>query len=386
MPAITIAIAGIALGIAAMLISVAIVVGFKQNVSNKVNGFASDIEVLNIHSLQLPEAYPISIPQNLQEKISNLENVFHIQRVSQKNGVIKTHENFSSVTLRGLDENYDTNFLKQHIVEGKLPTLSSDSSSNEILISKQIAQRHSIKLGDKIYAYFFSESIKTRRFNVVGIYETHLKQFDANFAITDRYTVNKLNNWDKNQFSQLDIKIRDKNILEDTQYEVGKIIIAQPDLSTLNSREHYPQIYSWLDMLDLNVWVILILMLGVAVFTMISGILIIILERTQTIGILTALGASETQLKNVFIQLSLKIMLKGIIIGNIIGGALILLCKSNIISLDPETYYLNKVPAILTIEHWLVVNIATMCIIMATLLIPTHIISKIQPTKAIKFD
>lgn len=386
MPAITIAIAGIALGIAAMLISVAIVVGFKQNVSNKVNGFASDIEVLNIHSLQLPEAYPISIPKNLQEKISNLENVFHIQRVSQKNGVIKTHENFSSVTLRGLDENYDTNFLKQHIVEGKLPTLSSDSSSNEILISKQIAQRHSIKLGDKIYAYFFSESIKTRRFNVVGIYETHLKQFDANFAITDRYTVNKLNNWDKNQFSQLDIKIKDKDILEDTQYEVGKIIITQPDLSTLNSREHYPQIYSWLDMLDLNVWVILILMLGVAVFTMISGILIIILERTQTIGILTALGASETQLKNVFIQLSLKIMLKGIIIGNIIGGALILLCKSNIISLDPETYYLNKVPAILTIEHWLVVNIATMCIIMATLLIPTHIISKIQPTKAIKFD
>ena len=387
LPAITIATAGVALGIAIMLISIAIVVGFKREVGQKLTGFATSIEILNIHSLQLPEANPIIIPSYLQQRIQELDNVAHTQRVSQKMGVLKTNENFSAITLKGIDRDYDTTHLHSLLIDGRIPTPSADTASGEILISQQIAREHSLKVGDKVYAYFFEQNIKTRRFNIVGIYESHLKQFDSTFAITDRFTVGRLNNWIKEQFSELEIQLVPTAQIEPTQAQIQNLVKGFPNLSVINVREHYPQVFSWLEMLDLNTWVILILMLGVAIFTMTSGTLIIILEHTPTIGLLVALGASKKQLRKIFLILATRIMLKGIVIGNVVGITLLLILKyTDFITLDPETYYVKHIPISITFQHWLSINIATSFIILITLLVPTLAISRIQPSKSIKFD
>lgn len=385
-PAVLIATAGVALGVAVMLLSVAIVIGFKAEVGNKVSGFASDIEVLNIHSLQLPEANPIILPTSVRQRIEQQPGVAHVQAVSQKIGVLKTDHDFSAITLKGVAEDYDTTFLSQHIISGRFPRLMSDSASGEILISNYFAQRHNLSVGDKVYAYFFANTIKMRRFAIAGIYETHLQQFDRNFVLTDKFTVNKLNSWNPQQLSELEVRIHPSFSAQSVQLDLQKQLAGFPNLTVITAQEHYPQVYSWLDMLDLNAWVILVLMLSVAAFTMVSGTLILILEHTPTIGLLSALGATLRQLRGIFMQLALRIMVRGLVIGNILGLGLIGICRSSLISLDPATYYVESVPVSLSVLQWMLINAITIVAIFATLLVPTLIISKIQPSKAIKFD
>ena len=386
-PAIRVAICGIALGLAVILMSVSVLTGFKQELTKKITGFAADIEVLNLGTLQIPDEYPICLPPHVEQNIKNIENVSHLQKVAQKIGVLKTGSHFKPIHLKGIDEAYDTTYLKEAIVEGKLPTLRADSATNEIVVSKRIANTLDLKVGERIYAYFFEDNIKMRRMTVVGIYETNLKQFDDATVLTDRYTVCKLNGWTNQEYSELEINLTDFDDLETTLPQVKAALGGYNKITTISVKEHYPQVFSWLNILNTNVWVILALMLGVAIFTVSSGLLIIMLERTPAIGMLKALGATDGQLRNTFIRLAMLITTRGIFWGNAIAlTVLILQQKYHFIKLDPDHYYVTEVHVVLNPITILLINIITIALIFLSLFIPTLVISKITPVKAIKFD
>ena len=386
-PAIRVATCGIALGLAVMLLSISVLSGFKQELTKKITGFAAHVEVLNLGTLQLPDAYPICLPPYIEEKIESIDNVAHLQKVSQKIGVLKTGTHFKPINLKGIDEAYDTHYLKEALVEGKLPTLCSDSATNEIVVSRRIANTLNLSVGQRIYAYFFEDNIKMRRMHIVGIYETNLKQFDEATVITDRYTVCKLNGWPNKEYSEIEISLTSLEVLDKTLPEIKSALEGYHKISAISVKEHYPQVFSWLNILNTNVWVILVLMLGVAIFTISSGLLIIMLERTPTIGILKAMGATNRQLRTTFIRLAMLITMRGIFWGNAIALTLLLLQRYfHLIKLDPDHYYVTEIHVIISPIAILLINAITILLILLSLFIPTLVLSKITPVKAIKFD
>lgn len=386
-PAIKVATVGIAMGLAIMLLSISVLMGFKQELTKKITGFTAHIEVLNIETLQIPDAFPICLPPYIENKICNLEEVKNIQKVSQKIGVLKTGLHFSPIILKGIDEGYDTTYLQESLIEGKLPTLKKDTATYQIAVSKCIAELLNLKVGQRIYAYFFEESIKMRRMSIVGIYETNIKHFDESIVLTDRYSVCKLNGWNNQQCSELEIKATSLGDIPKILPEIQKNIAGFPKLTAISVGEHYPQVFTWLNILNTNVWVILILMAGVAVFTVCSGLLVIMLERTPAIGILKAMGASNSQVRATFIRLAMFITAKGVLWGNAIALTLLLLQHYfKLIQLDPSHYYVTEVHVVISPIIILIINIVVVLLIFLSLFIPTLTISKISPTKAIKFD
>lgn len=386
-PAILVATGGIALGLAAMLLSICVLLGFKRELTKKITGFAAHIEVLNTSTLQIPDGFPIQLPPYIEDKISNLNDVTHLQKVSQKMGVLKTGVHFKPIQLKGIDEKYDTTYISDAVVEGRLPLLSSDSATNEIVVSRKIADALQLTVGQRIYAYFFEDNIKMRRMHIVGIYETNLKQFDETMILTDRNTVNKLNGWSKNQYSELEIKLTSFDNLEEKRSEIRKILAGFHRINAITVTEHYPHVFSWLNILNTNLWVILVLMAGVAVFTLSSGLLIIMLERTPAIGMLKAMGATDGQLRSTFIHLAMLITAKGVFLGNAVAlSFLILQHHFHFIQLDPEHYYVTEVHVELNWGIIFIINIITITLIFISLFAPTVIISKIAPATSIKFD
>ena len=302
-PAIVIATAGIAIGLAVMLISVCIVRGFQNEVRNKLAGFTSHIEIVDQRIYSSPENYPLITDQALIQQVSRTPAVKHVQRFSQKLGIFKTNDNFAGIALKGIGEEYDVSFLKNYLIAGKIPQIKKGESSNQIVISNSLAKLLKLKVGDKVYSYFFSETIKQRRFTIAGIYDTHIPQFDKTFVLTDIYTVNKLNDWTENQSNGLEVKLNSYDDLQTAQSALVHQIGGKADqngnpYSVISIKENPRTIsmLSWLDLLDVNVLVILIIMVIVGGFTMVSGLLILILERTRTIGILKALGATNTRI------------------------------------------------------------------------------------------
>ena len=386
-PAIRVATCGIAIGLAVMLLSISVLMGFKQELTKKVTGFAAHLEVLNSGTLQLPDAYPICLPPYLEEKISNIEQITHLQKVTQKMGVLKTGVHFTPILLKGIDESYDTTYIHTSLSEGRLPTLCKDSATNEIVISRHIADALHLEVGERVYAYFFEDNIKMRRMSIVGIYETHLKQFDETMVIADRYTVCKLNGWNNAQYSELELKTTTLDALPTAKSSVERVTAGFDNLTTITVDEHYPHVFSWLDILNTNVWVILTLMVGVAVFTVSSGLLVIMLERTPAIGMLKAIGATDGQLRTIFIRLAMLITLKGIAWGNGVALTLLLLQRYfHLLRLNPAHYYVTEVHVVISPLVILLINAVTVLLIFLSLYVPTLILSKITPTKAIKFD
>ena len=386
-PAIRVAICGIALGLAVMLLSVSVLAGFKEELTKKITGFAAEIEVLNLATLQLPDAHPISLPPYIEEKIQNLENVTHLQKVALKIGVLKTGTHFKPIHLKGIDETYDTTYLNEALIEGRLPVLSPDSATNEIVLSRRIANTLDLKVGERIYAYFFEDNIKMRRMHIVGIYDTNLKQFDESTVITDRYTVCKLNEWSNKEYSEIELNTASFDKLDQTLLQVREALQGFHKISAIAVNEHYPQVFSWLNILNTNVWVVLALMLGVAVFTVSSGLLIIMLERTPAIGILKAMGATDGQLRATFIKLAMLITARGVLLGNTIALTLLILQqKFHFVKLDPDHYYVTEVHVVINPYIIVLINAVTVALIFLSLFIPTLVLSKITPVKAIKFD
>lgn len=392
-PAISIATIGVAAGLAVMIVSVCVVLGFKHTIRDKVIGFGSHITVANFMTLQTSEQYPIEINDSMANLLKHVKGVEHVQRFSMKQGILKTDDDFLGVMLKGIGPDYDTVFVHKNMVEGTIPAFSDSKSQQKIVISRLMADRLKLKCGQKIFAYFINgQGVRTRRFTISGIYETNLKRFDETICFTDIYTVNKLNVWEPGQVSGAELTVADFGNVDTTANIIANNVNRTVDQygQTYSSKaisEMYPEIFSWLNLMDMNVWIILALMVSVAGVTMISGLLIIILERTQMIGVMKALGARNRQIRHTFLWFAVFIIGKGLLWGNAVGlGVMALQHFTGLVELDPQTYYVSTVPVELNIPLILMLNIATLFICVFVLIVPSYLISHIHPAKSMHYE
>ena len=391
-PAIRIATLGVGIGLAVMIVTVCVVLGFQHTIRDKVIGFGSHIQVQNIMAFSSIDRYPVCIDDSMMSVMKNCKGVKHVERYAVTQGILKTDEDFLGVLFKGVGPEYDMTFLKQHLIEGNMPQFSDTTSTNNILISKLIADKLQLKAGDRIYAYFIDDNVRTRRFTISGIYQTNMTRFDESLCFTDIYTACRLNGWEEDQVSGAEILVEDFEQLQATDDEVIAKVNRTTDkyLNTYSSQtiyEAYPQVFTWLELLDINVWIILALMVCVAGFTMISGLLIIILERTQMIGVLKALGARNKTIRHTFLWFAAFIIGQGLLLGNIIGLGIVLLQQSTgIFTLDAQTYYVSEVPMELNIPLILLLNIATLIISIFVLIAPSYLISHIHPAKSMRYE
>lgn len=391
-PAVLIAMAGIAIGLAVMIISVAVIIGFKSEVRNKVIGFGSHIQIANLDAVNSYETHPIMAGDSMIKALTDYPEVSHAQRFSTKPGMIKTDDAFQGMVLKGVGPEFDTRFMKDHLLEGEIPAFSDSVSTNQVLISKALATKLKLKLGDKIFTYYVQDDVRARRLTIAGIYQTNFSEYDNLFLLTDLYMVNRLNGWQPEQVSGVELQVRDYDKLQDITYEIAAETDNQKDalggVYFVRSIEQLnPQIFEWLNLLDMNVWVILILMIGVAGFTMISGLLIIIIERTNMIGILKALGANNFTIRKTFLWFSVFLIGKGMIWGNAIGLAFcILQSQFGIFQLNPETYYVDTVPVSFNVLLFLLINIGTLSAALLMLIGPSFLITKINPASSMRYE
>lgn len=392
-PAVIIATSGIAVGLAIMILSVAVVIGFKHQVRDKVVGIGSDITVTNFDAQKSYETVPVVANDSLMKVIGQMEGVKHVQRYSTKHGMIMTDDNFLGMVLKGLAQEYDYDFLKRHLQEGEIPVFTDTVATNRTLVSRTIANKLHLNLGDKIFTYYVDgKNVRARRLEVAGIYQTNFSLFDDLFLLTDLYTVNRLNGWKTGQVSGVEVEVADYGELENTREAIRGQVDMQKDkygstYYTQTVEENNPQIFAWLGLLDINVWVILILMTGVAGFTMISGLLIIILERTNMIGMLKALGADNQSIRKVFLSFSVFLIGKGLLWGNVIGLSIVAIQSwFSLFKLDPVTYYVDSVPVEFNVWWWILLNVCTLLISVLMLVGPSFLIAHIHPAKSIRFE
>lgn len=401
----TIATTGVAIGLIVMLLSVGIILGFKQEITKKVEGFGSHIEILDVSSLAAPDAYPVHADAQLINSLKRIPEVRGVAPIAQKMGILKTKNDYMGITLKGIPADYDTTFLANSLVEGRLPKRSAaegavatpedgvtSSASNEILLSRRQADELNLKVGDRVFAYFFEETIKMRRFKVCGIYQSNMAIFDKTFVITDFNTVRKLNHWEGDEATVIEVRLKGMDAIDQTLPQVERLCSQLNDevshaRKAFSIVDHYASIFSWLQLLDFNMMVILVLMLCVSGFTMVSGLFILILERTQTIGVLKAMGATNTKIRNVFLYFSGFIIVRGLLIGDVVAiGLLLIQQKYGLIHLDPANYYVETVPVEINLWAIVLVNVGTLVLTTLALVLPSYMVSRIQPSKAIKFE
>ena len=392
-PAVLIAMWGIAIGLAVMIVAVAVVIGFKHEVRDKVVGIGSDITITNFDAQKSYETVPVVAGDSLLDALRAMEGVKHVQRYSTKPGMIMTEDNFLGMVLKGVSQEYDWKFLKEHLQEGEIPSFTDSASTNRTLVSRTIANKLNLKLGDKLYTYYISaENVRARRLEVAGIYQTNFSIYDNMFLLTDLYTVNRLNAWQADQASGIELEVADVSRLEETKEAISAEVDMLKDrygatYYTQTVEESNPQIFAWLDLLDMNVWVILILMTGVAGFTMISGLLIIILERTNMIGVLKALGADNLAIRKVFLSFSVFLIGRGMLWGNIIGLSFVFIqSQFHLFKLDPSIYYVDSVPVAFNLWWWVLLNVCSLLASVLMLVGPSYLIAHIHPAKSIRFE
>lgn len=387
-----IAIIGIALGLAVMILAVSILTGFKQQIRDKVAGFGAHIQVVNFDANISYETVPISTEQPFIDKIKANPGIKNIQVFATKAGIIKTSDYMQGVVLKGVGSDYDWSFFSDYLVEGKVLNISDSVRSDRVLISKKIADMLNLKLGDSFSMFFVQDPPRMRKFIIEGIYETSLEEFDKTYLFCDISHIRRLNGWNDSQVSGFEIFINDFDRLDEmtdvVRNAIGyRVTEDEEQLKVTNIRTKYPQIFDWLGFQDTNVIIILVLMILVAGFNMISGLLILILEKTNMIGILKAMGAGNKIIRNVFLYQAGWLISKGLLWGNIIGiGLALLQLKTGLLTLDPSSYYLKNVPVNLEFIHILLLNIGTMVAIILMLLIPSQLIARITPVKAIRYD
>ncbi|MBO6018320.1 MAG: ABC transporter permease [Prevotella sp.] len=392
-PAIRIATVGVAIGLAVMIITVSVVLGFKHTIRDKVVGFGSHIQVTNLLSINSSESYPISLNDSMMKALSDIEGIRHVQRYAFTQGILKTENEFLGVVFKGVGPEYDYTFLSDNLVEGEVPAFSDKKGTNKILISRMIADKMGLKSGDKVYSYFIgNDDVRVRRFTISGIYQTNMTRFDEKICFTDLYTAAKLNGWFERQYSGAELLVKDFNHLEDIEQNVISSIKGTYDeynntYSSQNIHDAYPQVFTWLELLDINVWIILGLMICLAGITMTSGLLIIILERTSMIGVLKALGSRNTMIRHTFLWFAAFIIGRGLMIGDVIGIGLVLLQQNTgLITLDPQTYYVSEAPVELNLPIIIALNVATLIISISVLIIPSFFISHIHPAKSMRYE
>lgn len=392
-PAITIATAGVAIGLAVMIVSVAIVVGFKHSIREKIIGFGSHIQVTNFMNQVDTEESPIFIGDSLISAIKKFQGVKHIERFANKQGVLKTEDDFLGVNFQGVAQEFDSTFIHANLKTGYVPHFTDSVPSNKIVISQSIANKLNLHCGEKVFAYFIDKNgVRIRRFTVSGIYQTNLSQYDNVMCFTDLYTTVKLNGWETGQASGLAVTVNDFKYVDDVERLFVSNINRHTDkygetYTSRTIRDINPQTFSWLNLLDMNVWIILLLMMAVASVTMISGLLIIILERVQMIGTLKSLGASNSTIRHIFLWFATFIIGRGMLIGDIIALSIVALQRYfGIVKLDPSVYYVNTVPVELTPLPFLMLNAFTLVISVLILIVPSFLISHVHPAQTIKYE
>ena len=391
-PAVLIAQIGVALGLAVMLVTIAVSFGFKHEVREKAVGFSSHIHISNYESGQSHEALSVAADSVLLGRLVAIPSVEHVQRYAAKPGVFRTDNDFIGYILKGVGEDYDLSFYAQYLKEGVLPQFSDSVASGNILISRVIADKLQLGVGDKVDSYFLQGTMRARRYTVAGIYETGFNEYDRLFVIADLKAVQALNRWEPDQVTGVEVVLTDFSKVEDMNWELGTMLDRTEDkygnqYLVQSVTDINPGLFAWLDVLDMNVWLILALMIGVAGFTMISGLLILIIERTQFIGILKALGASNASVRKAFLYLAMLIIGKGMLWGNIVGLGLCAVQKfTGLIPLDPANYYLDRVPIEFNWLFILAVNVVMFVLSVLILIVPSHLISRIYPTKAMRFE
>ena len=382
------AVAAVSLSITVMILAIATGKGLQEKISAKVTGFTSDIQVTVLDLNQSLEQSPISPDSTVIMSLYEIEGIEHVQTQITKNALIKTDTEFEGIIVKGVDDNFDWNFINAHLTQGQLPKYNSYEKSNEILISKKLSQTLGIKINDQALFYFQGKQNNQpliRKFTIKGIYETGIEIFDDLYIFADLKHLQKINRWSENQFSSIEIKVNKDYNIDSIQSLVE--IVTPFDTKVSSSKSLYPQIFDWIKLFDLNIAIILIIMIVVASINMISSLLIIILERTKMIGLLKALGAASISIKKIFLYHAFYLLQKGLIIGNGIGLSLIALQHFLApIELDPAHYYVKKLPVALSIENWLSINLMSFFICMVLLTIPALIIQKVEPVRALRYE
>lgn len=385
-PIVSIATAGIALSIAVMLISIGVLQGFKNQIKDKITGFTSHIHLVPfaINTNNTSNYFTLS-----KQEIDNLykeENIKTIDPYVLAGGAIKTKTDFHGVALKGVEESYDTIFFKENLKSGSLPDYSKTENKNQILISQTIADKLDIKIGDKIKIYFYiDQKYRVRPFTIAGIYEAGLGDYDNKFILCNAKILQKLYSMQENQYSGYEVKLKDFAKLNQSAQNLYTLLSQDKDLQTIEEME--PSLFAWLDLLDSNVILILIVMTFIAIITSCSTLLIMIFEQTKHIGILKSLGAKTSSIIKIYLYKSLYIVARAMLIGNGVAITLMYLQQNyKLIKLDQESYYLDSVPIEFSAFAIVSVNLASIIICMASLIFPARNISKINPMENIKFE
>ena len=383
-PIVRIAILGVALGIAVMIISVAIVTGFQNEIQEKVIGFGGHIQISNFDANNSLEIKPIDRHQKFLKELKKMDGIRHVQVYATKAGIVKTDSAIEGIVLKGLGSDYDWSFFKNKIIEGTGFTVKDSVKSNDVLVSKYLADKLNLKVDGKLHTYFVQQPPRVRAFRIAGIYETGLEEFDKIFVLCDIAHIQKLNDWTSRQVGGFEIALQKFSELKEKANAVYHTIGY--DLNARTVKDLYPQIFDWLELQNINVIIIIILMVIVAGINMISALLIIILERTNMIGILKAVGANNWSIRKVFLYTAAYLTGLGLFWGNLLGLSLCFLQKHfNLIKLSQENYYVAVVPINFPLSFFLIINAGTLLICLLMLIVPTFIITKIAPVKAIRF-
>ncbi|MBR2097737.1 MAG: ABC transporter permease [Prevotella sp.] len=392
-PAIRIAIVGVAIGLMVMIVTVCVVLGFKHTIRDKVAGFGGHIQVSNLMKYNDIDPYTICADDSMMQVFRAQPGVRHVQRYTITQGLLKTDDDFLGVMFKGVGPEFDSTFLQQNIVAGEIPAFSDSTSRYQLLMSKMIADKLHLSVGDKVFAYFIGdENVKTRKYTVAGIYQTNMTRFDENLCFTDLYAANRLNGWDGDRCTGVEVTVENLDRLSVTADAFIDNVNRTDDghgnqMVTQTIYETYPTIFTWLELLDINVWIILVLMVCVAGFTMISGLLIIILERTQMIGILKALGTRNKTIRHTFLWFSVFIIGQGMLWGNILGIGIVLLQQyTGFVSLDPQVYYVSKAPMELNLPLIALLDLVTLLVCVFVLIAPSYLVSHIHPAKSMRYE
>lgn len=394
-PIIKIAIAAIAIGMIMMIVSVATGIGLQQKIREKVAAFNGHIIITNYDDNQSEVSInPISTNQDFYPKFKNVEGISHIQAVATKAGIVRTETSFEGIIYKGVGKDYQWKNLEEYLIQGKLPDVSKKLNP-DVLISKYLADRLDLKVGDKFNTFFMKENSNQlpnlRVFVVAGIYNSGFQEFDATYIIGDIRHLQRINKWKPDQVGAFEVFIDDFDKIEQKGQEVYDNTQNKEDASkTLDTQtisEKYYNIFEWLQLFDFNIIVILVIMVIVATINMVVALLVLILERTQMIGILKAIGASNWTVRKIFLYNAFYLIIRGLLWGNVIGiGLIVIQQQFGIVKLNPDSYYVNVAPAYLDWLYILLLNIGTLVICLAVLLIPSYIVTKISPVKAMRFD
>ncbi len=393
-PAVRVATAAVALGMVVMIISVAVGLGFKQEIRDKVVGFGTHIQLTSLNLNSSLETPPLTYDSVLVSQIAATNGVRSVQPYITKPGIIKTDDAFQGIALKGVDNRFDWTFLRSCLTEGEVPQTPDSAKSDDILMSLSLTTLLKLQVGDPVRMFFVQDGkVRARRFTLSGIFDSHFEEFDKSLAYVDMRHLAQLNGWDSTKVSGYEVLLNNYDQMDDVASSLASVVMGRgvddegEMIRVRHIRDLQPQIFGWLDLLDQNILVILVLIIAVAGLNMVSGLLILILEHTNAIGILKAIGATNGMLRKVFIIMALRIVGIGLIIGDAVGiGLCLIQQKTGVIGLDPDNYYLDTVPILLRAQDLVMLNIGTALFSLILLLGPSGMVARINPAKSIRFN